>query len=344
MRQLNAALVSAFAVGALAAACAIPHEDKSDPANGSGNTDNWAFTMSASKANGFTIKQGSTDTLIVTITRSGGFTGAVNLQTFTQGGFTVTTEPITTTGVVTTSRVIIAVPGSFPVISDIILPIHGEPASSQVMGVDLNVVFSTIRKDGVFINVVNALSIGKGQAFNTRVSIIRTNFTAAVPFNLVNAPAGVTATFNPNPVTDTVTTMTLNIDASTAEGVYNLGVRGNEGLGLLQSTAPLALTVTPPGTVAMSFTTNPLTVLAGGSTPTTINLTRTNYPGAVSVSASGLPPGLNVALPPPVPNNSFTATFNALPSTAAGSYPITFTLSGTGLAPVTGVLTVIVSK
>ena len=330
----------------LAIACKSPlGENKSDPANGTGSTDNWAFTLSASKAAGFTIAQASTDTVIVTITRTGGFTGAVTLTPVVPGsGFTVTVENITTSGVVTTARVLIAVPGSFGPITGVGFGIAAQPASANVQGTSINLTFSVVRKNGTFINAPGAMSVGRGQSLSARISIIRTNYTVSVPMNLVFAPAGVTATFSPNPVVDTVTQMTLVADASVPEGVYNIGIRANEGT-TFQGTAPVVLTVTAPASIALSFPTNPIAVVGTTPVPTQVNISRTNYTGAITFFTNPTP-GLTVAFSSPVAANVniLPVTLTAAASLAAGTYTVMFSISAPGVPNTAATLTVNVSK
>jgi hypothetical protein len=162
----------------------------------------------------------------------------------------------------------------------------------------------------------------------------------AVPFRLVNGPAGVSATFSPNPVTDLSTQMTLLADVSVPEGTYTFGVRANEGMGTLQATAPVNLTVTAPGSIVLSLNLPTLFIKVGSSVPTGVNLTRTNFSGPVTLTFTGLP--ANVTVVPaanPVFNNNTSFTFTAAAGAIPGSYPITITGSGTGIADASVVLT-----
>jgi hypothetical protein len=335
-----------FATSLLACAaigCSIPTagDSHTDPANGTGNTNAWSFTMAASH-NNFTIQQGATDTNIVTFTRVGGFTGPITLMAFSpDASIGISFEPITTTGAITTTRVLTAVPGPHGPILNLGYGLAATAASDQVMGQQLDITYSIVRKTGTFINAPASLSVGAGQSVLARISLIRTNYTANVPMTLFNAPSGVTATFSPNPVTDTVTQMTLSADASVVPGTYNIGVRDNEGTSF-QGTAPVALTVTPPGTISLSTPINPLAVPKNASVPAGITIARTNYAGPVTITLSGVPAGVTTVFTSPVTGNTFSITFTNS-SGVPGAYPIVITGSGPGLTDASVTLTVNIS-
>jgi hypothetical protein len=88
----------------------------------------------------------------------------------------------------------------------------------------------------------------------------------------------------------------------------------------------VALTVT--GVTANDFTvasSGPLSVTRGGSGSSTITINRTNFTGAVTMSATGLPAGVTVAFNPATATtgNSVTAMFTASTAAVAGSATVT---------------------
>jgi hypothetical protein len=350
MRHVHVLRLFFLAAALTTQSCKLPvgEEHKTDPDNGTGTTKDWSFTMSLAH-NNFTVAQNATDTNIVTFTRVGGFTGPINLEVMNpDSGVVITSEPITATGAITTTRLMTHANGPHQPFPSAIYNLHAAPVSTEVAGAFADVHFSIVRKDGTFINAPTSMSVARGQAFQQRISIIRTNYNAPVPFVLAlfnNAPAGITATFSPNPVTDTVTQMILSVDASVPEGTYSIGVRDNEGT-TFQGTAPVTLTVTPllpPGTIALSTAINPLAVPKNTTVPAGISLTRTNYSGPVTVTATGVPAGVTAAYPGSVSGNSFSISFTNNATGTPGSYPITITISGPGLTSVSLILTINVS-
>jgi hypothetical protein len=348
MRHDQVVRLALFAVAFTVQSCKLPvaGERGDDPANGSGPTDSWSFTMSLAHDN-FNVAQNATDTNIVTFTRVGGFTGPINLQFFNpDSGVVLSSEPITTTGAITTTRLMTHVNGPHQPFATAIYGVNAMPVSEHVEPQATNVHFSIVRKDGTFINAPTALSVGRGQGIQQRISIIRTNYTAPVPFVLVlfnNAPAGITATFSPNPVTDTVTQMTLNVDASVPEGVYSIGVRASEGITNFQGTAPVTLTVTPAGTISLAANLPTLAVPKNTTVPGGITVTRNNYSGLLTITVSGVPAGVTTAYPNPVAGNTFAISFTNSGTGTPGSYPVVVTATGPGLSPVSITITINVS-
>jgi hypothetical protein len=79
------------------AAAKLAEENRTDTTNGTGSVKSWAFTVSASKDN-FTLETAATDTTILAVTRTGGFTGALTFDLVTlagpDAGVTLMTEAI----------------------------------------------------------------------------------------------------------------------------------------------------------------------------------------------------------------------------------------------------------
>jgi hypothetical protein len=346
MRRRHTLRFAALTFGCVVFGCSkLGEENRTDPTNGTGSVKNWAFTVSASKDN-FTLETAATDTTILTVTRTGGFTGAVTFDLVTlagpDAGVTLTTEAITQTGAITTTRLIAKIGSAHVPVNDFKVRIHAQPASDEVMGQFLDLTFNIVRKPGIFITVPATLSIGKGQLVSASVSFTRTSFDAAVPMNIIGAPAGVSATFSPNPVAGTSTQMTIAADPSVPEGVYNIGVRGNEGLPG-QGTAPLALTVTAPGTFTVSLSTSTLSVPKNSTVPMAVNITRSNFTGPVTFTLSGVPGGVTATFATnPVTANTVQLSFTNNTG-ISGTYQILITAASAGAPNVQVALTLNVS-
>jgi hypothetical protein len=343
MRAL-ASLVSAVLITVGISCKSIAGDEKSDPANGSGDPHTWAYTLSLSK-NNFDLAQGATDTIIVTITRSGGFTGPVTVEAFLPpgpGGPTVVVENVTSTGVTTTTRLILSLPGSIPLIANFEVGIASNAANDNVPPQTTKLIFNVIRKNGVFVNVAPTLTVGQGQSGGLKVSVTRTNFTSPVPMSIALAPGvtGITATFDPNPITDTTTQMVISVASTVALGTYNVGVRALEGQGALQGTAPLALTVVQAGTFSISPNTSTLFVPRGTTVPVGITINRTNFTGPITFGVEGAPAGLGITIANPALGNNFSISFSNTGAAAAGSYPLTITAQSPGAANQSANLTV----
>ena len=85
--------------------------------------------------------------------------------------------------------------------------------------------------------------------------------------------------------------------------------------------------------IALGLSRSPsaLTIAPGGSGTTTVNLTRTNFTGAVTLSLAGAPSGVTGSFNPPAPTgNSSTLTLNVGGGVTPGVYPLT--INGTSTA------------
>jgi hypothetical protein len=306
--------------------------------NGTGDSKNW--TMSAALTHtALTIAQAAADTETITVTRGGGYTGdvAFTAHAFATGGITITVDNVATANNITTARVIVAVGGSFPVTA------NGLPEGASVSvdpngdvdAVLLNISITITAKNGIFVGNVGALSVGQGSVATLNINLTRTNFTDPVPMSLATTQAGLTATFSPNPVTGTATVMTIAADASVPLGTYSVGVRANAGDLVYQATAPLALTVTTPGSIVITTNLPTLIVPKGSSVPTGVNIARTNYAGPVTLAVTGLPAGVTAIWAiNPVSTNAASVSFTATAGAVAGTYPVTITASGVGITNV----------
>lgn len=149
-------------------------------------------------------------------------------------------------------------------------------------------------------------------------------FNGAVTLSAENLPAGVLATFSPNPASAT-STLTLDVGSNAVPGSYTVTLRGISGA--LNHTAILNLTLTPPPDVTVN-----LSPASGGtSTPasgtgtvtTTVNVAPVNgFTGSVALGTKGLPAGVSSSFSPnplAVPGGS-VLTLTVTPAAAAGSW------------------------
>ena len=109
-----------------------------------------------------------------------------------------------------------------------------------------------------------------------------------------------------------------------------------------EGTAP----VTPPPTItpaiAISVVPGAVTLEQGSTAPATVTLTRTNYTGAVSLTATGLPPGVSLAGTTTTTGTNADAALAAVADAATATSSVTVTASGTGVASVSAALTLTV--
>ena len=174
-----------------------------------------------------------------------------------------------------------------------------------------------------------ALTIVQGANGSATVTITRTNFTGAVTLSLGNAPTGVTGSFNPAAPTGTSSTLTVNVGAAVAAGVYNLTVDGTATAG--NKSTPLTLTLSVPADYTLSLSPAALTIVQGANGSATVTITRTNFTGAVTLSLGNAPTGVTGSFNPAAPTGtSSTLTVNVGAAVAAGVYNLT--VDGTATA------------
>jgi hypothetical protein len=349
-RRFAAAISVVGILSVLSCKIDLTSDKKSDSTNSGGNNGggggsqgNFSIALAASRTN-LTIQQGATDTVTITLTKNGGFTGPMTFQIGTgaiQGVSTALSLP-TTAGNVTTQVLTVSVPGNFQA-GTFPFFVSAESPTNAVMGGIVNFMLTVTRKPGVFVSVTPTISIAQtGSPSNTSVKLTRTLFTDPVTMSLSGAPPGMTATFTPNPIIDTTTTMQLRADATVPVGVYNIGVRANEGLAT-QATAPVAVTVTAAPSVSISLETNPLTVVRGSFNTTVVNIVRTNFTGSLGLSILGQPSGISIPTGVPlITGNIGQLQINAAGNVTPGTYQITVTAGAPNITTATAPLTLVI--
>ncbi len=137
-------------------------------------------------------------------------------------------------------------------------------------------------------------------------------------------------------------------DTGLAAGTtYSYTVRAVDGTGKVSaaSSAVNGTTTTVSQDYSVAASPGTMSVARGASTSTTIAITRTNFTGAVTMSASGLPSGVTVAFSPSgsTTGNSVTATFTASGTATLGSATVTLTATSGSLSRATSVALTVTS-
>jgi hypothetical protein len=187
------------------------------------------------------VAQGANATSTVAITRTG-FTGDVGLTvTGAPTGVTATLDPTTATGN-TSTLTVTAAPNATLGAATLTLTGTSPIAGNRTVTLPITV---TAPASSIGLTLApTALTIARSANARSTITLARTNFTGEVTFTAENLPAGVTASFAPNPNTTGTTTLTLTTTAAAATGTNNITIRAT-GTGVTAVTAPLALTITP---------------------------------------------------------------------------------------------------
>src|SRR2546422_4679005 len=151
-------------------------------------------------------------------------------------------------------------------------------------------------------------------------------FTGAVSLTATGLPAGASASFSPNPATGSAT-MSVSTGAGTPTGSFSVTITGTSGNLTHTTSVSLVVNAAPVPDFSLSATPASQTVIRGGSTSYTANISRLGgFTGGVTFSMSGLPAGATGTFNPnPATANSSTLAVTTAPTTATGSFVLTIT-------------------
>lgn len=188
----------------------------------------------------------------------------------------------------------------------------------------------TVVQPSFTISIFEQLSVGVGSnSTNNYVNLSsNSNFTGNVQLAISGLPAGVSASFSPNPaIVGNNSNLTLAATSSAIPGTYPVTISGVSGT--LKSSIVATLTVTSPSFALDIF--SGASVGQGTSTTNTLYIDgQNNFAGNVKLSITGLPSGVTVSFSPnPVTNSSY---YNVVMTTTASSTAV----SGQYMATVTG--------
>ena len=273
------------------------------------------------------VPAGGTATATLKITRTGGFSEELNgtLEGLPLG---MTGSVDTVSGSASTSTIrLSAVLGTTVGTTDVVVRVRGRSATFKVNVTTLGVVA-----------VPTALTLIRGASGVVNVALGRPVTASLVTWSVDSLPIGVTATFTPNTSTAVTTILTVGSTTSASTGTFPLSVRASTDTVSFATTVSLTLsdTTTATGTITPSVLT-----LAPGAAGTVAftppALPTTSLP---SLSVAGLPTGAS-STGFSTSGTTFTVNFATLASTAAGSYPVTISVSQGG-AVSSGVFTLVV--
>ncbi len=274
-----------------------------------------------------TISAGTSQTLSGTVTRGGGYTGAVTVVAEgAPAGVVITVATIATgTSAPVSATVSVATtttPGTYP----ITLRATGNGVTAAVATVSLIVLpppsFSASASP-------TALSIVQGAQATSTVTVARINMTEVIATSLTGMPSGVTASIVPDRIDASAAVITVSAGAAAPPGAFVLQLVLTASSGTV--TVPIAVTIVAAPSYALTLSPTTVSVVRGGSITSELTIARTNFTDAVTLTASGMPNGMTVSFAPTTPTGTTsTITVAATSGVTAGSYPISIT--GTGSA------------
>lgn len=281
----------------------------------------------------FTVGQGSSATGTVTVNPQNGFTSAVNLAVSgLPSGATASFSPNPTTG---SSTMIVTASPTTPV--GLYTLTYTGTSGNQTVTTQSSLL---VEAPYFTIGGGGAGKVIQGSSTSIPLQVQPyLGFTGSVYFSIAGLPAGVTASFSPNPTT-TSSTMTITADGSALVGVYSLTITGTSGSAV--TTTPLQLSVLAP-TFSVSSTSAGITLHQGGTATAILYATSpAPLPSGVTLVASALPSGVTASFSPDPTNITSTMTLSASSAAPLGTSPVTVTGTCCGLTASTTVSVMVV--
>lgn len=288
------------------------------------------------------VVQGNSTAIATTVTRTN-FTGAVTLAVTGQPtGVTTTVATNGDAGTITVNAAANAAVGT----STLTVTASGTGVANATATYALTI---TAAPTGSFTVAVApaALTVQAGANGQATVTVTRTDFTGAVALAVTGAPNGVTTALGQSTLNnpDTATPLTIGVGGAVAAGNYPLTITATSGGATQTATLTLTVTAAPAGSIALALSATSATVNQGASTQFTVNITRTNFAGNVTIQLAGLPAGVTPTITTsPTAGNAVTVQLAVGAATVPGSYGITVTGSGTGIANATTQFTLNVAQ
>lgn len=292
------------------------------------------------------LAAGGSITIPISVSRTGGFAGAINLTAENlPAGVTATFDPSSVPNGTTTSQLTLtaASDAAASAEDDITIRASGSGVTSATTTIALTVTAAGIN----LVTGVTSATITQGATTSIPVSFTRVGtFTGAVALAVEGLPTGVTATITPTsiPAGSTVGTILLTADNDAAVGTADITIRAS-GSGVDDETQVVALTVNSSTTSGLAFSAAPaaMVVEAGQSVATTVTVARIGgFVGDVTMTLENAPTGMSITVDPTtITGSTATVTINTTAAVAPGVYQVL--LRGTsGTTDNTTALTVIV--
>lgn len=168
-----------------------------------------------------------------------------------------------------------------------------------------------------------SLAVEQSLQASVAIALVRNaSFSEGVVLALTDAPTGIVGSFEPNPVTGSTSSLSLQVGSDAAVGVHALTVEATSGA--VAHSADLTVTVTERGFRLVSVV-QEVAVDAPGSIGLLIGIERTaSFSEALALTLEGAPAGVGGSF---VPNPSTTTgsmlTLDVADTVAVGSYALT---------------------
>jgi len=295
-----------------------------------------AISLSVGPPSVTLVAAGASQTISVTLTRTN-YTGAVTLSVpgLPSGVTATNTDP----GTGNTGSIVLQASAAASLVGNqtITVTASGSGVSAASATFSLTVLPAPAISLGLGMSAVTLTAGGPSQT--VVVIITRTNYTGAVTLNVSGLPIGVTANTT-SPGTGNGGSIVLQASAGATAAFNQTITVAASGSGVSAASATINLTVTPAGgpSISLSLGTSSVTLAAGGPSQTvSVTVTRTNYTGALTLSVTGVPPGVTATTTSPGTGSSGSIVLQAPAGTPqVSNQMITITASGSGVGAASG--------
>jgi hypothetical protein len=284
------------------------------------------FTLAAATASQ-TITQGTTgDGVGVSVTRQGGFGGAITLSvTGLPTGVTAAfTQPgVGSSGLMVLTAAATAAKGTYP------LTLRANASGLPERTAQFSLIVAEPAGFTLSPETQSQLVTAGTTASPVRVDVTRQGgFAGSVALAVGPLPAGVTVATTA-PGTGTSGSFAVTASPTAVVGRHELFIVGTAS-GVREQAVPFVLIVAAAPTVSLALNApTQFTSTRGGSSSVTIGVFRTGWTGAVSLQVSGAPSGMTASMVPASTTNNFSfLELRIGDNMALGTYPLQ--ISGTG--------------
>lgn len=282
--------------------------------------------------------QGDSTTATVTVTRSGGFTGAVALSVEGAPGsvssrFDVPSASLPSTSSSTTVTLTVAravAPGTYPI------TVRAQATGSAAQTANLSLVVAqriaqlSLRR----MSPNDQLSTNRGGLPITLTLILsQDGTTEATLTTRPGLPVGVTAALSTTTLREGSTQLTLTVDSTAVPGSYVAAIEAT-ALNASPTTLNIPFTIQDEARLVVAFGPSPFTVARNSSGDAQLSVTALNYDQLFTINTLGLPSDVTLGFDRIVKSNgvsSYIARFTVGPSAPLGVFPVTVTATAPGV-------------
>jgi subtilase family serine protease len=276
------------------------------------------FSIAPSPAS-IQLSQGGSTATTISVTDYAGFNSSVNLAVTSAlpSGVTAIWGANPTTG---SSLLTLSASNSATTGNSFVLTITGSSGALS----ETATVAVTMTSPDFFLNTSPIpWTLYPGDSASATITVVPNgNFAGPVTLSAYELPPGVTATFNPNPITGTGM-VTMTASSTAPAGTSWVVIEGSNPGATSYAEFQETITAAPTPTFTVGVSPSSLTLAPGSSGTTTVNVSELNgFTGNLTLSATQLPNGVSASFGTNPTSGSSALTLTTSSSVTAGVYPL----------------------